>query len=571
MKIRLISFILALITLSNTVSADLSVWTETNTVRILRHYPAGKTFAVELSAARNEWESFQILMRPDMDVTVTNIIPGDLKGPEDSVISGRESRLYRQHQFELVDPSYRNGNFEPGWYPDALIPFEHPLTRKPLGETRFSAVPFDLHADQTHGFWVDIFVPENTRPGKHRGIYTAEFRGGKKIHIPVTLTVWDFTLPRASTLVTALGSPALRMRGYYRDRAEAGKETEPKDWDAVEKQVAEMVSRHRINAYPPEDSLKPVELADGSYRVPEEQITTLRDFIDTWHVNAVRLPRATDIFNDPVNDRDRLFAWFKSYDDAIERLNRPDVLFYTYLRDEPNTEEQYKFVQTWGRLIREAHSTVKVMVVEQTWTAPGAGGQDSAWGDLYGAVDIWCPLFSLFREEYASKRQALGETIWTYTALCQREPTPWWETDFPLLNYRVPSWIAWRYRIRGLLYWGGMSYWGGVEDPWTDPKTLDRRHRNPEQLYNGDGMIVYPGRAAGYDGIAPSLRLKALRDSIEDYEYLAILERAGLENQAQEIIMPLAGSWFTWETNPAAYKKARVELAKLILTITKKY
>jgi hypothetical protein len=34
-------------------------------------------------------------------------------------------------------------------------------------------------------------------------------------------------------------------------------------------------------------------------------------------------------------------------------------------------------------------SGVQVLVVEQTWT------QNPAWGDLYGAVDIWCPLFSL--------------------------------------------------------------------------------------------------------------------------------------------------------------------------------
>ena len=149
----------------------------------------------------------------------------------------------------------------------------------------------------------------------------------------------------------------------------------------------------------------------------------------------------------------------KAWDNAIERLERQEALFYTYLRDEPNTEEQYKFVQNWGHAIHESGTKIKVMVVEQTWNAPGAWGQKSEWGDLYGAVDIWCPLFSLFREESTAKRQALGETIWTYTALCQRDPTPWWSIDFPLLNYRVPSWISWRYRIRGLLYWGG------YEDP----------------------------------------------------------------------------------------------------------
>jgi hypothetical protein len=74
---------------------------------------------------------------------------------------------------------------------------------------------------------------------------------------------------------------------------------------------------------------------------------------------------------------------------------------------------------------------------------------------------------------------------------------------------RGPAWIAWRYDMTGLLYWGGMSDWQGVEDPWTDPKTLDRRNRRADgrgPLFNGEGTLVYPGRAVGYDGIASSLR-----------------------------------------------------------------
>jgi len=161
--------------------------------------------------------------------------------------------------------------------------------------------------------------------------------------------------------------------------------------------------------------------------------------------------------------------------------------------------------------------------------------------------------------------EALGETIWTYTALCQREKTPWWHIDFPLLNYRVPEWVAWRYRIRGMLYWGGMSFWQQVDDPWTDPKTLDRRDGRKDLLFNGEGSIVYPGRVVGYDGIAPSLRLKALRDGIEDYQYPAILEGLGLADQAGEMVLPLAGSWFEWETDPGAYERARARLAGLIV------
>lgn len=544
--------------------AACQIWTCRDTVHLLRDEPAGKAKNVALAAARNEWESFQVLLRADAPVKGVNVEPDDLKGPGGAVIRAADAVLYRQHQLELTLPSYRNDNFKPGWYPDPLIPFRHPLTKQPISKARFKAVPFDLPANETHRFWVDVFVPADAKPGKYRGTYRVTAEGSNAAKIAVELTVWDFELPRVSTLQTALGSPAERMRSYYAKRAKASKEPEPKDWDAVEAQVADEVSRHRINATPPSALLTPQKESDGSYRFTAEQVDALRKFVDMYHVNAMNTPHPRSVVKDPEAERDKLHAWLKSFDRMAAELNRPFVTFFTYLKDEPNDEEEYHYVQKWGPPVRAAKSVVKVMVVEQTKT------QNEKWGNLYGAIDIWCPLFPLHDEETAAQRRALGETIWTYTALCQRNPTPWWEIDFPLLNYRVPAWIAWRYHMVGLLYWGGMSYWSGVEDPWTDPKTLDRRKNGKGPLYQGEGTLVYPGRAAGYDGIAPSLRLKALRDSIEDYEYLAILERASLRAEAEKIVLPLAESWFQWEKDAAAYGKAREKLAALILKATRK-
>ena len=560
---RLIVLAATTIVAADRAYADWRVWTVTETRRVLRDEPAGQGTAVVLAAARNEWESFQILVRCDAPVQGISVEAADLKGPGGAVLSAADARLFRQHQLQLTVGTYRNEDFKPGWYPDPLIPFEHPVTRKPLEGARLGAVPFDLPAGQTHGFWIDLYVPPTARPGEYRGTYRVTAGSGKTVDVPVTLTVWDFELPRVSALRTALGSPAGRMRSYYRQRAADGKEKEPSDWAAVESQSAEMLSRHRINATPPSGSLAPVAQGDGTFRIPQQQVRRLREFVDRYHVNALQVPRPTGVVKDPDTQREKLHAWLASWDRAAAELDRPQVVFYTYLRDEPNDEEAYRFVQKWGRAVRAANSAVKVMVVEQTWT------QNEAWGDLYGAVDVWCPLFCLFRPESAAKRQALGETIWTYTALCQQEKTPWWHIDYPLMNYRVPAWIAWRFRIRGLLYWGGMSYWRQVDDPWTDPKTYCPRGPDQSPIYNGEGTIVYPGRAVGYDGIAPSIRLKALRDSIEDYQYLAILEDLGQAARAEKVILPLAGSWFKWDSDPAAYEKARAALAEMIVAAKK--
>jgi len=544
--------------------ADWQVWTTTQTRRVLREDPAESGAAVRLAAARNEWESFQILMRSDQAVGAVNIVPGDLAGPEGAVLSAGAARLYRAHQLELTIPTYRNTEFRPGWYPDPLIPFVHPLTGEPLAGARFTAVPFELPAGQTHGFWVDVYVPADAKPARYAGTYRVTAAGRPEVAIPVELTVWDITLPDVPTFQTALGSPADRMRGYYRKRAQEGKEPEPADWNAVDTQCAALLAEHRINATPPPGLLTPVAQPDGSFVIPADNVTALREFVDRYHVNAVQTPHPSSAVKDPEAEAQKLGAWLAAFDRAAAELNRPQVTFFTYLRDEPNDEEAYHYVQKWGRAVCRHKSALKVLVVEQTWT------QDPAWGDLYGAVDIWCPLFSLFKPESAAKRQALGETVWTYTALCQGEKTPWWHTDFPLLHYRVPAWIAWRYRIRGILYWGGLSFWQQVDDPWTDPKTLDRRDQHKDLLYNGEGSIVYPGRAVGYDGIASSLRLKALRDSIEDYELLAMLERAGRSAEAEKIVLPLAGSFFQWDPDPGAYEKARSELAAILMAAGKR-
>jgi len=563
-------FLVAVLGLFNQrANADWHVWTTTQTRHVLRGDPPGGELAVKLGAGRNECRGFQILLRSDVPVAGVRIEPGDLAGADGAVMRSGDARICRQHQTELTTGTYRNDRFKPDWYPDALIPFRHPVTGEVLTGGRYVAMPFDLPAKQTHGFWVDLSVPAAAKAGVYRGSFRVSAPGQSATEIPVEVTVWDFSLPSVPTLVTAFGSPAGPLRSYYAQRAKEGRDPEPRDWAAAEAECAQVLSEHRINATPRTELLRPVAQPDGSFRIPSERVVQLREFVDRHHVNALQTPHPSNAVKDPEQEGPRLRAWLAAFDQAAKELDRPQVVLFTYLKDEPNTLEDYRYVQKWGRAVRQAKSVVKAMVVEQPWTAPGMGGADSAWGDLYGAVDIWCPLFSLHQQDAAAKRQAQGEMIWTYTALCQGQPTPWWHTDYPLLNCRVPAWIAWRYRMTGLLYWGGMSYWSQVGDPWVEAPFY-RGNGELQQgrkgiIYNGEGSMVYPARAVGYDGIAPSLRLKALRDSIQDYEYLAILQRLGKAAEAEKTVAPLAESFFVWEKDAAAYDIARAKLAELIV------
>ena len=217
-------------------------------------------------------------------------------------------------------------------------------------------------ANETHGFWVDLLVPADAKPGKYHGTYRVIREGRAVAAIAVALTVWDFELPRVSTLQTAFDSPAARLRGYYAQRAKAGKESAPQDWAAVDAQTADEVGRHRINATPPAGVLKPQQGSDGTYRFTTQQVDALRKFLDASHVNALQTPHPSTAIKDPVAERDKLHAWLRSFDRLAAELKRPEVTFFTYLKDEPNTEEDYRYVAL-GRAVR-GQSVVKVMVVE---------------------------------------------------------------------------------------------------------------------------------------------------------------------------------------------------------------
>jgi hypothetical protein len=266
-----------------------------------------------------------------------------------------------------------------------------------------------------------------------------------------------------------------------------------------------------------------------------------------------------------------LTNYVQSWDDAIDQLTDvEDVTFYVYLCDEPNTKAAYDYVRELGGVIQGTNlQHIEILVVEQT--TPDYGQTPGDWGDLYGAVDIWCPSFCAFDPAAAAARQALGERVWAYTALAGCENRPFWHIDYPLIHYRVPTWIAWHYGQPGLLYWS-MATWYLTPDPalwpdiWLQPPLYVQEWAGHTFYYNGEGVLVYPAAKVGYDGVVPSLRLKALRDAIEDYEYLALMERAGLGDEAQAIISPIVTSWSDYDTDPLAYEHTRVQLAALLVS-----
>ena len=352
----------------------------------------------------------------------------------------------------------------------------------------------------------------------------------------------------------------------------------------IEMRFCKEIARHRINP-PVPHSLLPEVNEDGSITILPERHEKLAKYIKETHLVDFEVPRApfmTNTSNSPLptpeNQTDPL-AIEKSkryYHEMYQYLkdNGWEKRAYLYLIDEPNSVKDYNQVINLAKVAEEGAPDLKRLVVEQTYT------QDPSWPDLNESIDIWCPLFSFIDRETIREKIASGDEVWSYTALVQPAPSyhpdynelknknpPYWHIDQPVIAYRIPTWINRQYDIVGLLYWTTTG-WYDDHGPWLVPGFV---HYNSDDgihymatYFNGGGMLFYPGNEAGFDGPITSVRLKNLREGLEDYEYFAILEEKGQGAYVKEMVDTICPEWWDFTKDPEALLKVREKLAMKI-------
>jgi hypothetical protein len=111
--------------------------------------------------------------------------------------------------------------------------------------------------------------------------------------------------------------------------------------------------------------------------------------------------------------------------------------------------------------------------------------------------------------------------------------------------------------LTGLLYWQN-DLW--TKDPWHDVQTYAADGRD----YPGEGMLLYPGTEVGIVGIVPSMRLKWLRDGVEDYEYVQILKGLGRRDLALKLARKAGRDWRNWTQDSRVVESVRLELGREI-------
>jgi hypothetical protein len=515
--------------------------------RVRPHDAPPPASVVAIQAARNEYEAFQVVVRAaGAGLSGVALKAGELRGPQGYIIPRQNLTLYREHYVSVTKPSPKSKEGV-GEYPDALIPFINPLDGKPLLNARFVAAPFEVAANVNQPVWVDVFVPKNTPPGSYTGTITITAAQQKAVEIPVHLTVWNFGLPDKPSTRSNFGGldGGLAKRHHVAENSAEAR--------ALERLYAQAMAAHRL-CPPIPQYLLPAPQADGSIE-PARTHSALREWVETFHVTGFPLNL---IGGDPVGqDRARNVKYLQEMYSYL-KANGWDKMAYIYVLDEPNDAKAYEQVRQRAKFIHETQPGIKVLCTEQPTP------EDPGWGTLVGSVDIWVPLWALFEERSAAERLRAGDEIWSYTALCQGKPgadTPYWELDYPLLDYRIPLWMNWRYGITGLLYWS-MIYWEVAGDVWTNTVTYAP---GPKTYYNAEGLLFYPGRDVGFAGPVASIRLKQIREGLEDYEYFKLLADAGDGEFAMQTVQTLARSWSDWDSKPAALYAARDKLAQRLV------
>jgi hypothetical protein len=483
-------------------------WIAPSTTRIGLNDAPSSILNADIAAARGEYEGFQIGIRSSAAASLQNVdvTVSDLVGPQSAKISKSDLTLYREHFVQVTKPTRTQADsYTPSlgadWYADGLIPFNDPQTDIRLSGNELDAAPFTVDFEQNQVIWVDVYVPRDTPAGVYQGSYTVSSDQGSSTG-NISLRVWDFELPVQPSLNSAFT--------LWQDKSLAA--------------ASELV-RHR--------------LMPGNTLTSEQEEALLPLGLNT---TRIVFDGGADVGN-PVIKSPPLITDLQR--DLSKRSDR--ALRYIYVADEISRYPQlFDSVKQWSQLADRVGGVSTLVTMPPIPELMDNGNGKSA-------VDIWVVTAGTYDQSPANVQQALakGDRVWSYNALSEDNYSPKWQIDFDPMNFRVqPGFINQSLGLSGLLYWQ-VDLW--TDDPWNNVQTAKVDGLN----YPGEGMLVYPGAQVGVEGIVPSMRLKWLRDGVDDYDYIELLKKAGKPELALELSRQIGPDWRNWSRDPQALETVR--------------
>jgi hypothetical protein len=246
---------------------------------------------------------------------------------------------------------------------------------------------------------------------------------------------------------------------------------------------------------------------------------------------------------------------------ACSGLNAVDWMIAGVIAMEPSPQNYVPGV-TPGVNFRSSYNS---------WLAGNCCGTGSPQRQLwaYGACGNTGTCTNGYPASGDSTQPAACGTTWVQCGIAAYYPT--WDVDSVPVANRANEWNTFREQESGELYYllDGCFYYscGGTTDPWSSVY---------EYGNNGDGDLLYPGsnstgtsKLAAQIGVSvpiwiPSIRLKMMRDGVQDYEYLNLLTNDGNGSFVQSEISSWITNGYTYDTNPSGLTNARQAFGQAI-------
>jgi hypothetical protein len=513
------------------------VWAVAGPEKIRPSAAARATATAQISAARNEFEPFQIVVTGA--ATSVRATATDLVGPGGTV---PHPRLYREAIINLQNPSAPDGATGP--FPDALVPDVDEFVH----ESR-NAFPFWVPSGESRMIWADVFVPPGTTPGDYAGTVTVTWSGGSAT-VPVALHVWPFTLPAVPSLRSAYG--------FYYGAIPAGhglSEGDAFSW--LRDRYGQMGIDHRISLSTIDDGPSVFDHLSTYYAgevngtapttLPGGRLTSVRyegpASLSQW-ASAARAGGWMDrLFQYTCDEPPMTCAW-SDIPARAAQAKAADPSFRTLVTTSIQEADQNGVTSSIDLL---------VPVINSLDDKPGNGSSWSAQKARYDAFRGGSPL----RE------------VWTYQSCMSHGCGSFssYDTGWPSLmidasavRNRAMEWLSFRYGLTGELYYEtAMAY---SHDAWANQWDFSG---------NGDGTLFYPGTPTMIGGQThvpvASIRLAMIREGTEDFEYLKLLSDAGDPPLAHQIADGLFPNAYSTEASPQALMEARARIAGRIVEL----
>lgn len=520
--------------------------------------------AIEIFGIRNEYISAQFVIKANEDIKHVTVSVSALRHVESVAsepVSDIRWNFVGSIPIEQNTPKYRKTDLirpAPARFPDYLAEEKE----------------VSVHKGKYLAVYLTVKIPRDAEAGDYEGTVSVTTDKGSK-SLPLHLTVYPFTLPdERHLMVTEWYTTGNFKRFHNVDSSDS------EGFYEMLKIYAQNMAEHRQNVFRVSlDLITSRQNADGKLTFDFSRFDKLAevfwntgrmDLLETgfvaifgqggWSSNEVVL-RDFRVQKESTNQlitfpgKDFLPQFLPAFEKHLRERGWLEKTVF-HIADEPSNHnmmswrEASDFVHTYAPALR------RIDAIETT--------------HCYDRLEIWVPKLDHLAVWYDAykKAQCKGYELWFYTVgIFQKGSFPNKTVDVPLIESRILHWLNYRFGLKGYLHWG-FNRW--TNDPFTAPG----EHR-------GDGWHVYPKK----DGLINSLRWEQMRNGIQDYEYLWLLEnklkkiKDTLAERVSTIIEPsrrpveissrVVIAINEYDTNPATLYSAKKQIIDELLDLDK--